>query len=274
MAKLHSVPRPASAEAPRPARARSERAWGVAISRAFEVLTCFTPQQPDLGNGEIVRATGLPKATVSRLTCILVELGYLRRTSTGKYRLAWGVVSLGYPLLTSMGLRQVARPAMHELALEHRINVNLGALHRVGVVFVESVRHDESSATRPDIGAPRSLLRSAMGRALLLALDDTRRTALLNQAALADPAGFQGFPQRLEAARRSVLERGFCVSDGEHRAGYLALAVPMRTTELDEPLAFNCAVPAYQMPLQRFEDVVGPQLTAMVRRLENQLGID
>lgn len=274
MAKPHTVPRPAAAGQARPVRERSERAWGVAISRAFEVLTCFTPQQPELGNGDIVRATGLPKATVSRLTCILVELGYLSPTSSGKYRLAWGVVSLGYPLLTRMSLRQLARPAMHELAQQYRVNVNLGALHRLGVVFVESVRHDESSATRPDIGAPRSLLRSAMGRALLLALDESRRAALLNKAALADPDGYQGFPQRLEQARRCMIERGFCVSDGEHRAGYLALAVPMRTAAPDEPLAFNCAVPAYQMPLQQFEDVVGPQLTAMVRRLENQLGID
>jgi len=270
---LRSVPNPPPA-AQAPAAERSERAWGVAISRAFEILTCFTPQQPSLGNSEIVRATGLPKSTVSRLTCILVELGYLYRTSSGKYRLAWGVVSLGYPLLTSMSLRQIARPAMYELARQHHVNVNLGTLHRAGVVFVESVRHDESSATRPDIGAPRSLLRSAMGRALLLALDESRRTALVNQAALADPVAFRDFPQRLEQARRSLIERGFCVSDGEHRSGYLALAVPMRTREPEEPLAFNCAVPAYQMSMQQLQDTLGPQVTAMVRRLENQLGVD
>jgi len=253
---------------------RSERAWGVAISRAFEILTCFTPQQPSLGNSEIVRATGLPKSTVSRLTCILVELGYLYRTAVGKYRLGWGVVSLGYPLLTSMSLRQIARPAMYDLAKQFRVNVNMGTLHGVGVIFVESVRHDESSATRPDIGAPRNLFRSAMGRALLLALDEPSRTALVNRAALADPAGFEGFAQRLEQARRSLIERGFCVSNGEHRAGYLALAVPMRSDRVEEPLAFNCAVPSYQISMQQFQDSIGPQLTAMVRRLENQLGIN
>ena len=159
---------------------------------------------------------------------------------------------------------------MHELAQQWRVNVNLGTLHQLGVVFVESVRHDESSATRPDIGAPRPLLRSAMGRALILSLDESPRAALLNRAALADPAGFDGFPQRLEQARRSLIERGFCVSNGEHRAGYLALAVPMRNVESEEPLAFNCAIPADQMSLTQFQDAVGPQLTAMARRLAHQ----
>lgn len=261
-----------SVTTPQSSPVRSERAWGMAISRAFEVLTCFSPEKPVMGNSEIVRATGLPKSTVSRLTCILVELGYLYRNSQGKYQLAWGVVSLGYPLLTSMRIRQLARPAMYELARRFRVNVNLGTLHQLGVVFVESVRHDESSATRPDIGAPRNLLRSAMGRALLLAIDESQRTALLNRAALVDPAGFHGFPQRLKQARRSLIERGFCVSDGEHRPGYLALAVPMRAIDSEAPLAFNCAVPVEQMSLQQFQDTVGPPLQAMVRRLEMQLG--
>ncbi len=38
--------------------------------------------------------TGLPKATVSRLTYTLESLGYLYRLMpTGKYRLGWGVLS-------------------------------------------------------------------------------------------------------------------------------------------------------------------------------------
>ena len=154
------------------AQPSQDRSFGIAISRAFDVLRCFSPERPLLGNADMVRLTGLPKATVSRLTFTLEELGYLYRlVPIGKYRLGWGVVSLGYPLLTSVALRQIARPAMHALAMQVRVNVNMGTLHGLGVVYVESVRFDETSITRPDIGARRELLTSSIGRALIWGMD-------------------------------------------------------------------------------------------------------
>ena len=105
----------------------TDRDFGVAISRAFDVLRCYSPTRPLLGISELSRLTGLPKATIARLTYTLASLGYLYRVlPAGKYRLGWGILSLGYPLLTGMPLRQVARPAMHALAMHIRANVNLG----------------------------------------------------------------------------------------------------------------------------------------------------
>ncbi|MCY1211007.1 HTH-type transcriptional regulator TsaQ1/TsaQ2 [compost metagenome] len=251
-----------------------DRSFGIAISRAFGVLQCFTPERPLLGNSDIVRMTGLPKATVSRLTFTLEELGYLYRlVPIGKYRLGWGVVSLGYPLLTSMGLRQIARPAMHALAMQARVNVNMGTLHGLGVVYVEAVRFDETSLTRPDIGARRELLSSSIGRALIWGMETPRRDALLNRARLASPEVFRNTKAKLEQARRSILARGFCVSDGETQPGYQAVSVPMRVASHEEPIAFNCAVPTYQLRKGEIEQGIGPKLVAMVRTLENQLGV-
>lgn len=251
-----------------------DRSFGIAISRAFDVLRCFTPQRSLLGNSDIVKYTGLPKATVSRLTFTLEELGYLYRlVPIGKYRLGWGVVSLGYPLLTSMPLRQIARPAMHALAMQARVNVNMGTLHRLGVVYVESVRCDETSVTRPDIGATRELLTSSIGRALILSMDAERSVATMNSAQIAFPDVFKATAARLEQARRSIVARGFCVSDSETQVGYQAISVPMRVASHEEPLAFNCAVPSHQLRKGQIENDIGPKLVAMVRMLESQLGV-
>lgn len=260
---------PSRADAP-----AQDRSFGIAISRAFALLRCFAPERPLLGNSDIVRLTGLPKATVSRLTFTLEELGYLYRLAPiGKYRLGWGVVSLGYPLLTSMALRQIARPAMHALAMSARVNVNMGTLHGLGVVYVEAVRCDETSLTRPDIGARRELLTSSIGRALIWSMDAPRREALLNRARLADADLFQANKARLDLARRSILARGFCVSDGETQPGYQAVSTPMRVAAHEEPIAFNCAVPTYQLRKGEIEQGIGPKLVAMVRTLEHQFGV-
>lgn len=260
---------PAESEGP-----TQDRSFGVAISRAFDVLRCFAPERPLLGNGDIVRLTGLPKATVSRLTFTLEELGYLYRLVTiGKYRLGWGVLSLGYPLLTSMPLRQIARPAMHALAMQAKVNVNMGTLHVLDVVYVESVRFDETSITRPDIGATRELLTSSMGRALIWGMETARREALLNRARLAHPEVFKTTKTKLDLARRSIVARGFCVSDGETQVGLQAVSVPMRVAAHEEPIAFNCAVSKHQLRKGELEEDIGPKLVAMVRTLEHQFGV-
>ena len=87
-----------------------DRQFATTLARGLEVLRCFTPLEPLLGNKEISVRTGLPKPTVSRLTYTLTKLGYLRHNMRlGKYQLGSAVLSIGYPLLASMNVRQVAR---------------------------------------------------------------------------------------------------------------------------------------------------------------------
>jgi len=53
-----------------------DRQFATTLARGLEVLRCFTPLEPLLGNKEISVRTGLPKPTVSRLTYTLTKLGY------------------------------------------------------------------------------------------------------------------------------------------------------------------------------------------------------
>src|SRR3954454_6251454 len=79
-----------------------DRQFATTLARGLEVLRCFTPLEPLLGNKEISVRTGLPKPTVSRLTYTLTKLGYLRHNMRlGKYQLGSAVLSIGYPLLAA-----------------------------------------------------------------------------------------------------------------------------------------------------------------------------
>ncbi|NIQ10280.1 MAG: helix-turn-helix domain-containing protein, partial [Gammaproteobacteria bacterium] len=51
-----------------------------ALARGLSVLRCFRQGDRFLGNQEIAERTGLPKATVSRLTNTLTVLGYLNHS--------------------------------------------------------------------------------------------------------------------------------------------------------------------------------------------------
>src|SRR5260221_8907303 len=88
-----------------------DRQFATTLARGLEVLRCFTPLEPQLGNKEISVRTGLPKPTVSRLTYTLTKLGYLRHNMRlGKYQLGSAVLPIGYPLLPPLDRPQVAPP--------------------------------------------------------------------------------------------------------------------------------------------------------------------
>src|SRR3990172_4226718 len=130
-----------------------DRQFATTLARGLEVLRCFTPLEPMLGNKEISVRTGLPKPTVSRLTYTLTKLGYLRHNMRlGKYQLGSAVLSIGYPLLASMSIRQIARPFMKELADHTNGSVSMGMRDRLNVVYVETCRSSSGTTPIADIG--------------------------------------------------------------------------------------------------------------------------
>src|SRR5574341_1240702 len=159
-----------------------DRQFATTLARGLEVLRCFTPLEPLLGNKEISVRTGLPKPTVSRLTYTLTKLGYLRHNMRlGKYQLGSAVLSIGYPLLASMSIRQIARPFMKELAEYANGSVSMGIRDRLNMVYVESCRSGDGISTLPDIGTAVPIAQAAIGRAYLAACTPPEREALLNQ---------------------------------------------------------------------------------------------
>src|SRR4051794_30366232 len=94
-----------------------DRQFATTLARGLEVLRCFTPLEPLLGNKEISVRTGLPKPTVSRLNFPPTQPGFLpHNIRLGKCQLGSGVPLVGVPLLASMNLPQVGGPLMKGLA--------------------------------------------------------------------------------------------------------------------------------------------------------------
>lgn len=259
-----------AARAPR-AESATDRQFAINLARGLQVVRAFTPAEPVLGNRELVERTGLPKATISRLTYTLTVLGYLVRIDRiQKYRLGAGVLSLAYPLLASLQVRQLARPAMERIADETGCTVNLGMRDRLSVVFIDTFRIDRSNLYQPDIGSTRPLLSTSIGRALLLAMPPGQRTAVLNQRKVEDPDAFEADRASLDADAKNLSERGYCHSRGDWRREIHGISVPIR--QRDESFGLNCTMSAYRLREGFLEREVAPRLIEAVREIEIALG--
>jgi DNA-binding IclR family transcriptional regulator len=250
-----------------------DRQFATTLARGLEVLRCFTPLEPMLGNKEISVRTGLPKPTVSRLTYTLTKLGYLRHNMRlGKYQLGSAVLSIGYPLLASMSIRQIARPFMKELADYTSGAVNMGIRDRLAMVFVESCRSGNLT-TLPDIGTSVPIAQSVMGRAFLYACTPPEREAVLNQMKVKEPDMLRKNQTAITKSLEDIRAKGYCFASGDLRREVHAVGAPMRRNVDGEIVTFNCAVPAFVLKKGQLEEDIGPRLVAMVRNVEAALGI-
>jgi len=244
------------------------------LFNGLEVLRCFTPSQPMLGNKEIAETLGLSRPAVSRLTFTLVGMGLLRRhDATGRYSLGPAVLTLGYPLLVSLTLRQLAAHDMVELARFARGPVSMGVRDRLQVVYVETVEDRDSSGTRPDIGSPRPLLRTAMGRALMYAHTRHERELIGARLAEENPEEWQRFSPALAGAYEAIERDGFCVVKRDWQPNICGIAVPLRYRAYDMPLAMSVTIQIQDAEDAYLREVLGPRLATLVRNLDYRMGI-
>ena len=145
---------------PRPPLATTAKdpQFAYTLAKGLEVLRAFDAASPALGNREIAQRTGIGRPTVVRLTRTLALLGYLKyHEPTARYRLAAPVLSFGYPLLCQLGIRQIARPHMQELADFARGAVSLAMRGGDQLVLIETCVDKNAPSARPDVGATRQV---------------------------------------------------------------------------------------------------------------------
>jgi DNA-binding IclR family transcriptional regulator len=247
-----------------------DRQFVTALARGLEILRAFRRGDRFLGNQELSARTGLPKPTISRLTHTLTSLGYLVYSAeAGKYGLGAPVLSLGYAALANYDIRQIARPAMAELASHANASVALGALDRDDMVYVQCCKGGAALTLNLDVGSRVPLATSAMGRAYLAALPETDFRAKLNQLEQAQPDKWADLLNGIEQARRDYQTLGFCLSLCEWQPDVNAVAVPLVGYGDHGIMAFNCGGSAFALPKKRLIEDLGPRLVALANGLKS-----
>jgi DNA-binding IclR family transcriptional regulator len=249
--------------------AEKERQVVTALARGLSVLRSFRQGDRFLGNQEIAERTGLPKATVSRLTHTLTVLGYLHHSKRfSQYSLGPAVLSLGYSMLGNLDILKSARPLMQELADNVEASVSLAARDGLHMVYLENcVARANMITLRIDVGARTRIANTAMGRALLCGLPDEDRADLITQIRQSIPKGeWQQIKAGIDQGIIDYQEKGFCFSLGDWRENVNSIAVPLIQAD-SSVLAINCGGPAWQLSAEKLENEIGPRLVEISRSL-------
>lgn len=243
------------------------------LSRALLVLHTVAQSPEPLANRELTALTGIPKATVSRITSRLMAAGLLRQPrNTEQFTLGPGVLDLSRAFLDKLDVRAEFRRRFPVFVENVGAAVHLGLRDRLDMVLLDTVQPRAATLiTRLRAGSRMSLANSALGRAYLCALSPDEREALaqsLYQSGLSQPAELA---RQLQIASNELTTQGFCTSFGEWNPEIHAVATWLQSPD-GELLGISCGGPAYQLTRHYLLNDVLPPLRQAVQSLCHDTG--
>ena len=244
----------------------------VSLARGLAILRAFRAIDAPLGNKDIAERTGLPKATVARLTYTLCGMGYLRQVGIhGQYHLGDKVTGLGHALLRTLPVRQVAGPLMQAMADRYEMSVALGIGDGADMLYLHYCSGPETVTMRLRVGALVPMALSAMGRAYLWALPPEARARCLAAIRAASGAEADAVAATVRAALAEVEAHGFSTSFGDWRREIYAVGAPVWLDRGDTVLALNCGTRRRDLDKAVFHRELGPALMAMSSEISHRM---
>jgi DNA-binding IclR family transcriptional regulator len=194
----------------------------------MQVLRAFRSERAPLSNSELVRRSGLSKATVSRLTSTLLQLGYLRHVpGSRKFELAHGALGIGHAFVATSELLQAADVFMQDLADRLNVSVALAIPDGVDMLYIDYRVSRKIVTLRMGVGSVLPMGTTAIGHAVLWALPLAAQKELIAQ--LKQNAGRHATDLE-RSIRESFCElemTGTCAVLGRFQRDAYAIAVPV-----------------------------------------------
>jgi DNA-binding IclR family transcriptional regulator len=225
-----------------------DRRFVTALARGLALLRCFGPADRWLAHQDLARRSGLPQATVSRLTFTLCSLGYLRhRAATGEYALGPAVLTLGFSMLSNFQIGRIARPFMEALAEHTQAAISLGVRHDTSVVYVAHCRSTARLLLGLDVGTRLPFAETAMGRAMWCASTPGMRALIARRLQAEDPVRWPAREAGLRRAEADHAQCGYVGSASEWEQEIAAIGVALDLGDGREPLALTVGGPAARL---------------------------
>jgi DNA-binding IclR family transcriptional regulator len=229
------------------------------LTKGFQILDSFGPGSPALSQAELARMNGLPRSTASRLVRYLCDCGYLMYNDrSGQYRLGPAAVDLGRRASTHFSLVEVAQPVLDALSNttdETIILTKLDETRRKAVCVHQIESSCDGLRVFEKVGAEFHLHEGAAPRAILAALPEREREAILQQALSKRTNPTLITPETLRTAITETIAAGYAVSREETYKGVVGVAAAILWPDMRPVGSIAIAAPLLRYSEQEILEV-------------------
>lgn len=243
------------------------------LIRGLKVLQAFTPERREMGLSEIAGHLGMTRSAAFRAVYTLNHLGYLIQDPRDRlYRLGPAVMALGYGLLASRELVEIALPELERLRDETDWSAHLGVRDGRSVLYLLRVPSRMGLASIVHVGSRLPAVSTTMGRILLADLDEPTLVALYRDAAESAHGGAGGWsPPKVLAQHKADRNAATITQAGRFESGVTAIATTVRDLSGQAIAAINVTTTA--PPDDDAESLVRDRLLETAQRISAQLGV-
>jgi DNA-binding IclR family transcriptional regulator len=237
------------------------------IARAAAILRALEEQPTGLSLGAIAQRVGLARSTVQRIVAALAaEKLLIAASPTGRVRLGPTILRLAASARTDFVA--TARPFLVRLSNELSETVDLAAVKKDHLIFVDQVIGPQRLRAVSAVGETFPLYCTANGKAYLAALDEVAVARLIGTSFERRTPNTITRLNDLLKELKVVRKSGVAFDREEHTLGICAAGVLMRDP-LGNDLAISVPVPAQRFHAQ--EKLIAERLLATRRSLEEHL---
>jgi DNA-binding IclR family transcriptional regulator len=240
------------------------------LIRGLQVLESFNPQKDNYSLSEMAKNLDIPKSSLYRIVKDLARMNYLRyEVQSKRYYLGMRILSLGFSLLQSMEIREIARPYLEALSKECNMTANLAIFTNDEMVYVDRIRVPGIRQFNVGVGNKVPLWNTAVGRAYISYLDSKKVKGLLRTARKS--SNFKMDENVLTTILAEVRKDGFAMNNQEFQWGILAVAVPVFSTS-GVVGAINLVGEPENLSVDILRYEYAPKLMSVGKELSNALG--
>lgn len=216
------------------------------VKKACYIISCFSSNEPVLGNAEIAEKLGMSPSTTHHLVSTLCNEGVLMRDKNRRYRLGWKVLEWNNNVMFQQDIYDRAIPLVKDLISRFVGTAHIAMFDKGEVVFVLKISSQEASPIHTHMGSRKPAYSTSIGKVLLAYnsnyLKETIERGLLQQA----PNTITDIG-KLKEDLENVRNAGYSISNNENSTGTYGIAAPILSYSGKTIAAVNLVGPASYM---------------------------
>jgi len=226
-----------------------------------------------LSTTEVSKRLGISRSTAYRLLLTLESRGVVEHhAATRGWTLGWRLFALAQRSRAEK-LREAAAEAMRRILEQERETVNLAAYSAGELVYIATLDSPHPFRMTELPGEIAPLHATALGKAVLAALADEARAALLEELELRPMTeNTVGSRRELEKQLELIRSRGWSMESGEAAIGVTCVGAAILDGSGSPIAAMSVSVPDVRLTPQRAERI-GELVADAARLISSKLGV-
>lgn len=227
------------------------------VSKALELLSCFSLGASVWSLSELARRLDVPKSTAHNLLRTLKQFDLVRQNSeTKQYEVGPRALELGLAFVKNSGMVAQVRPALRRLMEATGETCKFGLLSNDQVVIVAAAESTFQLHTRGDVGTRWDLHSTSLGKSILAVLSDDEALDILSRRGMsAHTRNTISAWKPMQAELTAVRERGYALDLEENEPGVRCVAAAVADPLRDSVVSLSVSGPRDRMPDEKLPEI-------------------